>query len=468
MMNRDELMKLEKEEIIELLLAIIQQQAAKIAELEARLNRNSRNSSKPPSSDRFKKPKSLRTPSGKTPGGQDGHEGSGLKLMNGPDEFIRHEPDKCSGCPKAAQCQANQEASETRYEIDITIKPNIKSHQTMRIECPLSGEALTGRFPEGINSTLQYGVNLKALAVSLNTIGMVSINRTHEILSGVFGIPISTGTISAMVSVCAEKVADTLAEIKDAVKDAPVIHVDETGARVDKQNVWAHTTSTDSLTYIEIQQSRGKKGIDAIGILINYLGTVIHDCWASYFCYTAIRHGLCNAHLLRELTAVLENAKQPWAQELIELLLEMKAVKERLLSQNRHGPTPYLLKKFNLVYDRIMAAALAQNPVPIRDGNQKGRLKRGKTGALVDRLLAHKDKYLLFFIDFSVPFDNNQAERDIRMFKVKLKVSGCFRSMEGARDFAAVMSYAGTARKHGISAFKAIKDALLGCSFSIA
>ena len=466
-MNKEELMKLEKEEIIELLLAIIQQQAVKIAELEARLNQNSKNSSKPPSSDGYKKPKSLRTPSGKKPGGQAGHEGNGLKLMNAPDEYIYHEPSQCAGCPRAAQCQTNQETGETRYEIDIEIKPNIKSHQIIHIECPLSGEELSGCFPEGINNTMQYGVNLKALAISLNTIGMVSVNRTHEILSGVFGIPISTGTISAMVSGCAEKVAGTVDEIKETIKDEPVIHVDETGVRVNKQNVWAHTTSTSSLTYIEIQQSRGKKGMDAIGILLMYLGTAIHDCWASYFLYASIRHGLCNAHLLRELTAVLENTKQTWAQEMIELLLTMKAVKEKFLLQKQYGPTPYFLKKFNLEYDKIIACALSQNPVPINDGTQKGRPKRGKTGALVDRLLLHKDKYMLFFVDFNVPFDNNQAERDIRMFKVKLKVSGCFRSMDGARDFATIMSFVGTARKCGISAFQAIKDALLGCPFSI-
>jgi transposase len=314
---------------------------------------------------------------------------------------------------------------------------------------------------------MQYGVNIEALAVSLNTVGMVSINRTHEILSGVFGIPISTGTISAMVSDCAETVTDPVKEIKEAILEAPIANVDETGTRVDKQTVWAHVVSTDQLTYIEVQPSRGKKGMDAIGILLAYLGTIIHDCWASYFCYTAVRHGLCNAHLLRELAAVLENTKQAWAQALIDLLLQMKSVKETLRSQNKRKPTRYSMKKFSLLYDKILSEALQQNPIPAPDPAKKGKPKRGKTGALVDRLILHKDKYLLFFADFSVPFDNNQAERDIRMFKVKQKVSGCFRTMEGARNFAALMSYIGTARKHGISGFIAIKNALLGTPFSV-
>jgi transposase len=466
--NKEELMKLEKEEIIELLLAIIEEQAKKIAELEARLNQNSKNSSKPPSSDGFKKPQSLRKPSGKKAGGQMGHDGSGLKLMAKPDSYIYYEPDNCVNCPNARACKAIKTAGETRYEMDINIEMKTTAHQVITIKCPLSAEELTGRFPENISGTMQYGVNLEALAVSLNTIGMVSINRTHEILSGVFGIPISTGTISSMVTECAGKVAGTVNEIKEAIIEKPLIHSDETGVRVDKKTLWAHTASTDDLTYIEVQPSRGREGIDAIGILLVFLGTVIHDCWASYFLYSAIRHGLCNAHLLRELTAVKENTKQTWAQELIDLLLEMKKVKETLISQDRLYSSHYWLRRFNHTYDKILSEALSQNPVLKPSAVKRGKTKRGKTGSLVDRLILHKDKYLLFFTDFNVPFDNNQAERDIRMFKVKQKVSGCFRTIEGANDFAVIMSFVGTARKRGLSAFTSIKDALMGNPFSVA
>jgi transposase len=413
------------------------------------------------------KPQSLRKPSGKKAGGQKGHEGSGLKLMNPPDHYILHEPEACMNCQKAAECRAIKTVHEIRYEMDINIKTTTTAHQTMQVQCPQTATLIRGGFPENISGTIQYGANLEALAVSLNTMGMVSLNRTHEILNGVFGVPISTGTISTMVSECAEKVADTVNEIKEAIIKEPLIHTDETGIRVDKQTAWAHTASTHDLTYIAVQQSRGKKGMDAIGILLLYMGTAIHDCWASYFLYTAIRHGLCNAHLLRELTAVTETTKQTWAQALIDLLLKMKRTKEKFLSQNRQSPTPYYLKKYQLAYDIILSDALTQNPVPVHDNTQKGRPKRGKTGALVDRLILHKNNYLLFFTDFSVPFDNNQAERDIRMFKVKQKVSGCFRTLKGAKDFAAIMSFMGTARKRGLSAFQAIRNALLGIPFSL-
>jgi transposase len=464
--NREELLKLTKEELLDVLLAIIAKQAEEIAELKARLNQNSSNSSKPPSSDGFKKhAKSLRNASGKSVGGQPGHEGSGLKMMSTIDEYKTHEPIECIACPMSAACKVNQEVEETRYEVDIIVQPKTTSHQTKRIVCPLKGAVIKGIFPENITSTMQYGVNLEALAVTLNTVGMVSINRTHEILSGAFGVPISTGTISSMVSNCAKTVKPKVEEIKEMITQEPVVHYDETGTRVDKDTIWAHVASTDKLTYIDVQEKRGKVGINAIGILLMFIGTAIHDCFAAYFSY-ACNHGLCNAHLLRELIAVLENTNQLWSQKLIDLILAMKKRKEEYLAQCIASAPPDVLEVYSSEYDAILNEALTQNPIPVTSGRRK--VKRGKTGALVDRLILRKEQYLLFFADFSVPFDNNQAERDIRMFKVKQKVSGCFRTLDGAKDFAVITSYIATARKRGFPAFYAIKNALLGnpCSFS--
>jgi transposase len=460
-LKKEDLMKLEKEEVIDLLLGIIAQLSAEIAELKSRLNQNSSNSSKPPSSDGFKKPKpkSLRQPSGKPVGGQVGHEGSGLILPQAPEKTEVHTPSECASCPKQAECTAKKVIAETRYEIDIQIEPLTTAHQTVVIYCPMSQSVLTGSFPGHVTGTLQYGINIKSLAVVLNTTGMLSINRTHEVLSGAFGIPISTGTVSEMVSDCAVKAAPIVADIKEAVKISPLIHSDETGVDVDKKTAWAHVASTDKLTYIDVQEKRGKIGINAIGILTLFMGTVIHDCFSPYFSYL-FRHGLCIAHLLRELIGVLDNTGQTWAQSMIDLLLAMKKTKEELISQGIKEASTDYIQKYSLTFDEIMTEALIKNPMPIRVQGQRGRLKRGKTGALVDRLILHKDKYILFFCDFSVPFDNNQAERDIRMFKVKLKVSGCFRTLKGAREFAVISSYVSTARKHGIHAFKAIKDVL--------
>jgi transposase len=259
-MNREELLKLEKEEIVDILLAVIkqleettkivEQQALKIAELEARLNQNSKNSSNPPSSDKFGKPssKSLRKPSGKKPGGQHGHKGSGLRITQEPDRYIEHHPSSCTDCPNAESCASVKQVNETRYSIDIKIETETTAHQTLYVLCAKSNKVICGAFPEHITGTTQYGVNLEALAISLNVDGAVSINRTHEILSSVFNIPISTGTISSMVSDCAETVQARVDEIKEAVETALVIHNDETGTRIDKKTHWAHVASTTLLT----------------------------------------------------------------------------------------------------------------------------------------------------------------------------------------------------------------------------
>lgn len=466
-MNKEELMRLEKEEIITLLLGVIEQLTIDVAELKAQLNQNSKNSSKPPSSDGFKKPKpkSLRKPSNKSVGGQTGHEGSGLKIQSEPNETVVHEPNECAKCPNNKACNACKVINETRYEIDIQIDTITTAHQTVIVNCPQSEKVLSSCFPEHIKGTVQYGVNIEALAISLNTVGMVSINRTHEILSGVFGISISTGTISSMVSDCAKSVAPAVLGIKEAIKAEPIIHSDETGVDVDKKMAWAHVACTKKLTHIEVQENRGQKGMDAIGILKLFMGTVIHDCWAPYWGY-AVRHGLCVAHLLRELVGVVDNTGQSWAKSLIDLLLAMKQTKEKYIAKGKEAASPYFLRKYSQLVDATLSEALLHNPVPVREPGKRGRVKRGKTGALIDRLILHKNEFMLFFTDFSVPFDNNQAERDIRMFKVKLKVSGCFRTLQGARDFAAISSYISTARKHGIATFYAIKDLLLHKPFS--
>ena len=473
-MNRDELMKLDKSEIIEILFSIIEQQAEqikeltdRISELEARLAQNSKNSSMPPSSDVFTKPQSLRKPSGKKAGGQSGHKGNGFKLMQPATQIVGHNPVECAECVHAAACTAPKSVSDRRYEVDIEIQTILIEHQKLRVQCPKTTEFIAGNFPVGINSTVQYGVNLKSLAVSLNTRGMVSINRTHEILSGVFGLPISTGTIATMVKECAKAVFKTVSDIKRAILDCPVVHFDETGIRVNGKTLWAHNASTKDLTYISVEEKRGKKGMDAAGILPNYGGTGIHDCWSSYFKYWKIRHGLCCAHLLRELTAVTENTHQKWAQELMDLLLEMKSTKDGLISQEKYEAPGWIWNKYSSKYDQILLEAQTQNPIPEKDPRKKGRAKLGKVRALIDRLVLRKEQWLLFFTDFHIPFTNNQAERDIRMFKVKQKVSGCFRTKEGATDFATNMSYVSTAKKGNVPAFVAVKNAFLNKPFAV-
>jgi transposase len=472
-MNQDDLLKLDKNEIIEILLAtfaLVEEQAKEIAELKARLNQNSTNSSLAPSRDVFSKPQNLRKPSGKKAGGQKGHKGNGFKLIHPPGVIVHHYPHypvQCVDCVHADGCMELSQVSDRRYEVDIEIKTITTEHQTLRVQCPLTDELLTGDFPAGINSTVQYGVNLESLAISLNTIGMVSINRTHDILSGVFNVSLSTGTIATMVKNCAHVLSKPVSDIKNNILGEFLVHFDETGTRVNEKTHWAHVASTKDLTYISIEEKRGKKGMDESGILPNYVGTGIHDCWFSYFKYGKIRHSLCCAHLMRELTAVTENTQQMWAQQLTDLLLEMKNTKDELIAQGLEEAPELVWREYSRTYDEILEEAQAQNPVPEKDPNKKGRLKRGKVGALIDRLVLRKGQWLLFFTDFNVPFTNNQAERDIRPFKVKQKVAGCFRTVDGAKEFATIMSFVSTAQKRGKSAFLAIKDALVNQPFPV-
>lgn len=437
-----------------------------IANLIAMVGQNSRNSSKPPSSDGYAKPspKSLREKSGKKPGAQNGHKGNGFKIVREPDETKEHKPCQCAGCPFDGECTGR--VSDTRYEVDIVISTRIVAHKALAFDCPLnSGEGIKGSFPAGINSTVQYGDNVAALAVALNTNGMMGVNRVHETINGVFGVPISVGTVAAMVSRCAKQVEPAVECIKEGITSAPLGHFDETGIRVEGSLHWLHSASDRLLTFLSVERKRGKEGMDAAGVLPEFTGIAIHDCWQPYFKYEGMAHGLCGAHFLRELANAHENTGQQWASNMAELLLEMLESKEELI---RRGETRFSETQWAFLsgtYDALVAEAIETNPIAEKPKGKRGRPRRGKVRALADRLARYKGEVCLFATDFSVPFTNNQGERDLRMAKVKQKVAGSFRKLKGAKDFAAIMSYTSTCRKHGISAFEAIKHALCGNAF---
>jgi len=465
-------MQMSKEELVAILMAQMEKiakMAAEIAELKARLNQNSKNSSKPPSSDGPNKPPvSLRKPSGKKAGGQPGHEGNGLGLVQKIDESIQYAPDQCAGCEHAGECASRLTPGPSRYEVDIVIQTKTTQHQVLKVDCPLTGGVIQGTFPETITSTVQYGVNIEAMAVSLVTVGMVSIERTHEMMSDVFGISISTGTIAGMVSHCAKKVQPTVAGIKEALKDQPLLGLDETGISINGETYWAHVAATNDMTYISVSAKRGKEGMDAGGILPAYTGRVMHDCPGPYFKYEDVLHALCNAHVLRELIAVIQNTEQAWAQDMIDMLICMKLDKEELILHNQWEAPQAKIEEYTKAYDEILEEARQLNPIPPPPvGSKTGRPKKGKVRALIDRMAKHKGSYMMFYTDFSVPFDNNEAERSFRLLKVKTKVSGCFRTLQGAIDFANIFSFLSTARKRGHSAFLSIKNALLGDPSSV-
>ena len=401
-----------------------------IQELKEQLNKNSKNSSKPPSSDGYKKPapKSLRKPSGKKVGGQDGHQGTHLAVITAPDEIVTHMPSACKGCRHYQMCKGTACIAEKRHVIDAVVTVNVTEHQVLELPiCMLHGDTRRGEFPADVKAAVQYGENLQSLAVALNTVGAVSIKRTHEILSGVFNIPIETGT------------------------------------RVDKKLWWVHDASNCEYTYLDISPKRGNAGMEQCGVLPEFKGIAMHDCWASYWNYPDIQHAVCCAHLLRELTGIDENhPEQKWASAFIDLLLEMKKVKDKAVEKGKDFLSYYHYHKFDKKYDELIGQARKENPLPETTEKKRGRKKKGKILVLVERLANYKASVCLFIHNFNVPFDNNQAERDLRMIKVKTKVSGCFRTEEGARDYLKIMSYVGTAHKQGYNAYEAIKNAISG------
>lgn len=440
-----------------------------IQELKEQLNKNSKNSSRPPSSDGLKKPavnknKSLREPSGKKQGAQEGHDGVHLSVISDPDHIENHMHSDCTGCPHRAECLSRACIKETRHEVDTVVTVDITAHNAVEVrECPLHGGIKTGSFPENIKATVQYGKNLQAMVVAFNTVGAVSINRTHEILTSVFNIPLATGTIKNMVTRCAESLKGTYERIRLTMVSLGLLHCDETGSRIDGKTCWVHVASDQNYTYLTINQKRGQIGMDAAGVLPHAHGIIVHDCWGSYWKYQDVTHAICCAHLLRELNGVIENhPEQTWAVRFKKLLLDMKKVRDKALLSDKDEVSYYHRHKFDQEYDAIIKTAYEENPIPETPAKKRGRKKKSKVLNLICRLDNYKESVCLFIKNLCVPFDNNQAERDLRMVKVKTKVSGCFRSEEGAQEYLTIMSYIGSARKHGVNAFTAIHEALNG------
>ena len=471
------------EEFVRFLMKQNEDQSARIAELSAeiaslnqiirelkeQINKNSKNSSKPPSSDGLKKPavnknKSLRESSGKKQGAQEGHDGVHLSVISDPDHIENHMHSDCTGCPHRAKCLSKACIKETRHEVDAVVTVDLTAHNAIEVrECPLHGGVKTGSFPENLKATVQYGKNLQAMVVAFNTVGAVSINRTHEILSSVFNIPLATGTIKNMVTRCAESLKDTYERIRLKMISLGLLHCDETGGRVDGKTCWVHVASDQDYTYLTINQKRGQIGMDAADVLPHARGIIVHDCWGSYWKYQDVTHAICCAHLLRELNGVIENhPEQTWAVRFKKLLLDMKKVRDKALLSEKDEVSYYHRHKFDKEYDAIIKTAYEENPLPETPAKKRGRKKKSKVLNLICRLDNYKESVCLFIKNLCVPFDNNQAERDLRMVKVKTKVSGCFRSEEGAQEYLTIMSYIGSARKHGINAFTAIREALNG------
>jgi transposase len=435
---------------------------ARVCELEGRLGKDSHNSSKPPSSDGLaRKTRSLRKRSGKKPGGQIGHRGETLRLVAAPDAVVEHRSEVCAQCQMLLGEDASVVVRERRQVRELPpLRLQITEHQALHVRCPSCQHMNVGDFPPEAPSRAQYGPRLRALAVYVVEQQLVPYARARDLLADLFGVPVSLGALVRWVGQATETLAPVEARIKVALRQAPVLHVDETGVRRGGRLAWAHVASTSRLTHYAIHAKRGREATDAIGILSHFTGVSVHDGWKPYQTYTACRHALCNIHHLRELTFLEEQYHQAWAKDLKGLLLAMKvAVEWARMRGDRQLPASER-HTFLLRYKELLAAGLAANPPPPsteRQPGRRGRVKQSPARNLLERLWLGQEEALAFLDDFSIPFDNNQAERDLRMLKVQQKVSGCFRAESGAEAFARIRSYLSTLRKQGVALLAALE-----------
>ena len=440
--------------------------SAHVQELEARLSKDSHNSSKPPSSDGLHKPTpkpcNLRKKTGKRTGGQPGHPGHTLELVDNPDHTLLHAPTTCAGCGGSLQ-DAPILGKERRQVFELPpLTLEVTEHQAISCVCPHCHTFNTGTFPEEVAQPAQYGPKMLGLCVYLSQYQLLPLARTQELLVDLFGQAPSQGTLTGAIAACSRRLEPVETALKAALLRAPVLHSDETGVRVVQQLHWIHVACTPLLTFYAHHAKRGREAFTAIGLLPSFGGTSVHDSLASYHDPTyGCLHSLCNAHMLRELLGLFETTHQTWTQRMSALLRSLKRAKEAAQSAGKSALDPRLLLRYQRVYRRIVARGLAQNPAPQRTG-QRGRPAKGVCRSLLVRLQEREDAVLRFALDFTVPFDNNQAERDLRMVKVQQKVSGCFRSTDGADHFCRIRSYISTLRKQGTGILSALRSNFMG------
>lgn len=449
--------------LFEELVEIIVKQQREIDELgyevkrfQDQLKLDSHNSSKPPSTDQgrvtFRKEAvSLRSNSGKKPGGQEGHQGTTLQAVSNPDHIVPHEVSVCSCCGKDLSSIAVARI-EKHQVFDIpSLKLEVTEHQSEAKICPGCYTLNRGGFPAGVSQPVQYGERARGFAVYLNQYQLIPYQRVTEMFEDLFGQPISQGTLLNTLETSYGNLKSAENRIKSEILNSPCVHFDETGLFRGSERAWLHSASTEKFTYYYPHSKRGNAGMDDAGILPNYKGVAVHDHWKPYNLYEDCAHAFCNAHHLRELTRAYEQDGAWWAEAMKELLMEIKGQVDAAKDSGEQALESGLVDSYHQRYQTILTEALKTYPSQgdIRDKPKRGKKKQSKDKNLLDRLIKYEMETLRFMEDFQVPFDNNLAERDLRMIKVKQKVSGCFRSENGASYFCRIRGFISTVRKQG-------------------
>ena len=431
-----------------------------IEELKARLDSNSHNSNKPPSSDGYKKktvkpafPKSK----GCKQGGQNGHKGHTLQQVEAPDKIVTCFPGICT-CGHEFKKEPLVLA-EKRQVFDLPQpRLEITEYQIFKAYCPSCGHEQKGVAPEGVNAPVQYGNKVKAFVVLLNVHYKIPYKKIQLLFSDLFGYPINESTISSAGEKCYEKLEESENLIRSKIICSNVVHADETGLRTAGKLYWLHTATTLLHTYLFVHEKRGAGAIQGNkSILMDYIGWLVHDCWSSYFNLKNLKHAICGAHILRELQGLIEGGETKWAKVFKSFLLSiyMMPFEERVKRRN------YIESR----YDRICGFGEKEEPPPVKTAGRKDRYKRTQGRNLVERLIREKDAVLAFAFNKEVPFTNNLAERDIRPAKVKQKISNCFRTFKGAEIYARIEGFISTTRKNQRCVFKELCTTFDGHNF---
>lgn len=472
--NKKNLKKKSKESLVNLVIKQqiqIDLQAAEIkslllknTELQDCIAKNSKNSGKPPSTDGYEKPtpKSRRKKSGKKVGGQLGHKGLTLEMTDNSDIIEYHTVDICKKCGKDIS-EVIPDEHKSRQEVDINPEPaKVTEHQVEVKTCPFCGYVNQADFPSHLTKSVQYGVHIKARACYFNQYHFVPYKRLEEIFKDCHNLDISDGSFVNFNQQCSKNVIPTMTVIKTLLTQGKTLQLDESGMRVNGKLNWLHVASSNRATYYDIHAKRGQEAIEEIDILPQFKNIVIHDHWKPYLSYKQCKHGLCNAHHIRELIFADERYNQAWASKLIDCLLEIKLVVEDYKKRKKTRLPKQIILRYERKYSRLLREGRVEIPdLPTDKEQKRGRKKQHKVKNLWDRLRSYKRSVLLFMHDFDVPFTNNLPERDIRMCKVKSKVSGCFRSQRGAQDFCNIRSYISTTRKQKENILFALKNAFL-------
>ncbi len=438
---------------------LIEQLRQRIAELEARLGKDSHNSSKPPSSDPpFKKPppRSQRKVSGRKPGGQKGHQGATRILVDNPEHQVVIPLEGTCDCGRCRSQIPVEVTPERRQIVELVIRREVTEYRTVAGTCAC-GRRYRSEFPETVSAPLQYGPGVSAFTVYMTQYQLLPFERTATMLDELAGIAISPGTLYTAIETAAEHLETPVAAIREALVAAPIAHAEETGMRVGGELQWLHVLSNENLTAYFAHPKRGAQALEAFGLLARFCGVLVHDHWRAYALFNCL-HAFCNAHHLRELIAIAETipSQQPWTEDMIALLCEANALTiEACAAGYAALPGPMVLD-IQTRFEAILEVAKARNPARQPPPATRKRIRQSPAYNLVKRLSENRNAVLRFVTDLRVPFDNNLAERDVRMPTLKQKISGCFRSAQGVANFAIIRSYLSTLRKQSADIFKSL------------